>query len=437
MSGKNEITRLKPAGGFSIEAECTRTQDILSRLAQRASAVSNPEFYRECVRDLAAYFDVRIVTVSLFADVTHTRMRTFLYWVDGEFREPIEYSLSGTPCQTVLDSRQQYVPDRVASLYPRDAYLSEMGLVSYFGVPLGEPYSNGPGLISVMGSKPMNLSEDQQSVLRVFATRIAAELIWQRRPEQQDRQDLEQEVAVLSKDLGIAYSELSGLYDVINHDLRVPLRSVCGFSEAVLQELGEADENSLVVNYCQRIHKASLRMDQQIDALAHLRRVSSTQIMRTPVNLSRLVEEVVTSTRESWRYEHEVHCVVESGLRVDADRYLLKELITQLIDNAWKFTAGTRNPRVQIYREMQGGEEVFVIEDNGVGFDMRYANKLFALFHKLHHDIAYEGNGIGLALAHRVVRRHGGNIWAQSRIGEGSRFCFTLPPERVRDPLDT
>jgi signal transduction histidine kinase len=112
-----------------------------------------------------------------------------------------------------------------------------------------------------------------------------------------------------------------------------------------------------------------------------------------------------------------------------ADRYMLKEMLLQLVDNAWKFTARVAQPRVRLYREFQAGEAVYVVEDNGMGFDMRYANKLFTLFHKLHHDTGYEGSGVGLALVQRVVRRHGGKIWAESILGQGSRFCFTLPGE--------
>ncbi|MFN2337797.1 MAG: ATP-binding protein, partial [Gammaproteobacteria bacterium] len=408
-------------------AEHTRTQEVLSRLGQRVSAQLDPEFYQNCVRDLAAYYGARIVAISLFADTARTRMRTLLCWQDGEFQENVEYSLSGTPCQTVLDARQQYVPEKVQSLYPRDEYLAVKDIESYFGVPLGEPYSNGPGLISILDTKPMCLSMEQQSVLRVYATRIAREMAWKRPGEQSNQEALEQEIAQLGADLGVAYRELNGIYDVINHDLRAPLRSVCGFSAAVLEEIKELDQGSLVADYCHRIHKAGQRMQQQIDDLGHLRSVSSSEIMISPVNLSRLMEEVVTSMRESWRYEHEVYCDIEVDLRVLADRYMFKEMLMQLVDNAWKFTARVENPRVRLYREVQGSETVFVLEDNGIGFDMRYANKLFTLFHKLHCDVGFEGSGIGLALVQRVIHRHGGKIWADSVLGQGSRFCFTLP----------
>ena len=425
MNGNQDISQLDPARA-GVAAH-TRTQNVLSRLAQRVSAQLDPEFYRGCVRDLATYYGARIVTISLFADAARSRMRTQLYWLDNDFRDNVEYALSGTPCQTVLDARQQYVPENVQALYPRDEYLVAMDIESYFGVPLGEPFSDGPGLISILDTRPMRLSVDEQSVLRVFATRIARELALKPLGEQLSQEELEREVAQLGADLGVAYRELNGLYDVISHDLRAPLRSVCGFSEAVLEDIMGREPDSLVVDYCRRIHKAGHRMQQQIEDLGHLRSVSSTGIMRSPVNLSRLMEEVVTSMRESWRYEHEVFCDIEADLRVDADRYMLKEMIAQLVDNAWKFTARVVNPRVRLYREYQDGEEVFVVEDNGIGFDMRYTNKLFALFHKLHHDAAYEGSGIGLVLVQRVIRRHGGKIWAESVLGEGSRFFFTLP----------
>jgi hypothetical protein len=125
-----------------------------------------------------------------------------LCWQDGEFQDNVEYSLSGTPCQTVLDARQQYVPEKVQILYPRDEYLAVKGVESYFGVPLGEPYSNGPGLISILDTRPMSLSMEQQSVLRVFATRIARELAWKRPGEQPARRSWNGDRAA-GTDLGV------------------------------------------------------------------------------------------------------------------------------------------------------------------------------------------------------------------------------------------
>lgn len=426
MDTVKELHQLHTAGPFADAAESKRTSGILARLAQRASAIANDDFYNECVRDLAQYYDVRYVSIGLFSDADRASIRSLACWADGgPSPQPLCYSLAGTPCQTVLDSRQLYVPEKVTALYPHTKLLPQLGVQSYFGVPLGEPHSDGPGLLTIMDDKPLDLSDDQQAVLRVFATRIAAELMWQQRPEYQSRMGLEHEVVELRKELGVAYSELNGLFDAVSHDLRAPLRAMSGFSDALLEDVGVAlDEQAL--SYCRRIHNASRRLETQIDALTNLRRVSTNQLTLTPVDLSHMAHEVVDDIRGSEHYAHEVQCTIESGIRVTADRYLLKELLMELLDNAWQFTAEADAPSVQLFLEHRNDEDVLVVQDNGAGFDMRYAHKLFLLFNKLHADTEYTGQGVGLALAYRVVHRHGGQIWADSDPGKGARFYFTL-----------
>ena len=422
------LEHLVTQGPFSLAAEYNRTNNLLSRLAQRGCAAAHPRFFAECVQDLALYYDVRYVVIGLLADESGRAIRSLVLWDEGLSDQGIEYTLADTPCQTALDNRQCYLAEKASALYPRNRLLIELGVESYFGLPLPHTAGGDHGVIAVMGCSPMSMTEDQQSVLRVFASRIASELSWKRSVEGQDQSVLDRELCLANKDLGVAYSELNALYDVINHDLRGPLRTIRGFSDAVVHELDSPQQSKdLIRDYCQRIHNAGTRMDDQIEVISMLRNMATRQLSRTPLNLSMLADEVSKGIEESMRFHHRLRVEIEPELRVEGDRYLLKEMLYQLFVNAWKYTESVSDAHVRLYRDIQNDIPVYVIQDNGIGFDMRSAEKLFTLFHKLHHEAKSDGNGVGLAIAHRIVRRHNGAIWADAEPGKGARFFFTLP----------
>ena len=227
-----------------------------------------------------------------------------------------------------------------------------------------------------------------------------------------------------AQELETANRELESFSYSVSHDLRAPLRSIDGFSLALLEDyspvLDEAGRRHL-----ERVRRATQTMGVLIDDLLKLARVARAEIRQDEVDLSALAEEVAEDLHER-QPEHPVEFVTGAGLRGRGDSRLLKVLLENLLGNAWKFTSKQPRARIEFGREGNGNGSPFFVRDDGAGFDMAYASKLFGAFQRLHSVAEFPGTGIGLATCARIVHRHGGNIWADSQPGQGATFFFTL-----------
>ncbi len=247
--------------------------------------------------------------------------------------------------------------------------------------------------------------------------RSAAEL-------QAHQANLEQLVAERTAQIAAANVELEAFAYSVSHDLRTPLRGIDGFARALAEDYGDRlDANGH--DYLQRIRRASQRLGRMIDDLLAYSGVSRREMATGSVDLSALAREVVEELR---RGEPERGCEVsiEPGCRAEGDETLLRILLQNLLGNAWKFTAGTPAARIGFGRSEEDGEPGFCVSDNGVGFDMKYAERLFQPFQRLHRLEEFEGSGVGLASAERIIGRHGGRIRIASAPGEGTRVVFVL-----------
>jgi light-regulated signal transduction histidine kinase (bacteriophytochrome) len=166
-------------------------------------------------------------------------------------------------------------------------------------------------------------------------------------------------------------------------------------------------------------------MAELIEDLLSLSRVSTSELRRQPVDLARMAQGIVDELRAA-NASRQVEVRITGDLATEGDPGLLRVLIQNLLDNAWKFTRNEQQASIEIGRQMRDGEVVFHVRDNGVGFDMAYAGKLFGVFQRLHAQKDFEGSGVGLATAQRIVRRHGGRIWGEAEVGKGAGFYFTL-----------
>jgi light-regulated signal transduction histidine kinase (bacteriophytochrome) len=237
--------------------------------------------------------------------------------------------------------------------------------------------------------------------------------------------ELEQRVAGRTRQLEAANKELEAFSYSVSHDLRAPLRGIDGFSQMLLKKYaGQLDATGS--DYLQRIRHASLRMGELIDDLLQLSRVGRSQVKPETVNLGRLARSIVAAFQER-EPERKVVTEVQDDIEVSADPHLLKIMLENLLGNAWKFTAKQEQAIIRIGTSVQDGELVVFFKDNGVGFDMKYAHKLFGAFQRLHGATEFEGSGIGLATAQRIVNLHGGRIWADAAVGKGATFYFSLP----------
>ena len=208
----------------------------------------------------------------------------------------------------------------------------------------------------------------------------------------------------------------------VAHDLQAPLRAIAGFGRMVLEESAAA-LGTRALSYLQRISSAATRMSDLIEGLLSLARLSRSEIRRVEVDLTALAEEVVAGLRAAER-GREVEVRIQPNLRVRGDPRLLRQLLENLIGNAWKFTAQTTGARIDLGEV--AGSGVLVVRDNGAGFDEAYADKLFVPFQRLHRETEFPGTGIGLATVQRIVERHGGRIWAEGKVGQGAAFFFSL-----------
>lgn len=232
--------------------------------------------------------------------------------------------------------------------------------------------------------------------------------------------ELERRVEERTARLAEANDELAGILHTLAHELRTPLRSIHGFAELLAEDFGERLEED-GRDYLERMLGASERLEEVFDGLQTLARVGRVNTQPALIDLSALVSEVAAEQR-ALSPDHPVKVEVQPGLRVRADRRLIREALTQLVANAFKFTRGVEAPRLLIGREGQA----FYVRDTGIGFDMAFADHLFKPFQHLHNDPSLEGTGIGLAIAWRIVRRHEGRMWAEGQAGVGATFYFTL-----------
>lgn len=236
--------------------------------------------------------------------------------------------------------------------------------------------------------------------------------------------ELEQRVRERTLQLETANKELESFSYSVSHDLRAPLRGIDGWSQALLEDCRD-QLNEQGRQYLDRVRSETQRMGNLIDDLLQLSRVSRAEMLQEPVDLSALARKVVARLHEA-QPRHQVESVVAPGLTVGGDARLLEIVLTNLLDNAFKFTAPRSPARIEFGATEQNGRQVFFVRDNGVGFDMAYVHKLFGAFQRLHHASEFPGTGIGLATVQRIIHRHGGRTWAESKLNEGATFYFTL-----------
>lgn len=236
--------------------------------------------------------------------------------------------------------------------------------------------------------------------------------------------ELENRVRARTAELAAANKELESFSYSVSHDLSAPLRGIDGFSRMLVEDFAPLLPE-VGRSYITRIRAATHRMQQLIDDLLRLSRVTRDKLKRGPVNLSLLAEEVLDELRSA-HPERVVTTRVEPNLMITADRNLLRIAMSNLLRNAWKFSSRNASATIEFGVLRNSDQTVYFVQDDGAGFDMRYAGRLFGAFHRLHRASEFEGTGIGLAIVSRILLRHGGRIWAEAEIDKGATFFFTL-----------
>lgn len=259
--------------------------------------------------------------------------------------------------------------------------------------------------------------------LKDTTKQLENEIIEHKKAEKKIR-DLNENLKKRTVELETINKELESFSYSVSHDLRAPLRSIDGFSQAILEDYdNNLDEKGK--EYLSRVRIASQRMAHLIDDLLNLSRLSRSQMHYADVNLSEIAHNIKNELKYVWP-QRKVKFEIEDGIIVKGDAKLLRAMLENLLNNAWKFTSKCKNAEIRVGTMDYNGQTAYFIRDNGAGFSMEYADKLFNPFQRLHSTEQYPGNGIGLATVQRIIYRHGGQIWAKGKVNEGATFYFTL-----------
>jgi PAS domain S-box-containing protein len=332
--------------------------------------------------------------------------------VNGQLERMFGYhreELLGKPIEVL-------VPDRFRAGHARHRD-------GYFREPRTRPMGAGLELFGRRkdGSEfPVEISLSPMQTEEGTLVTAAIRDITERKRVEVERRKAEEAILKLNKELeAFSYS--------VSHDLRAPLRAIDGFSQVLLEDYAQKlDEQGRA--HLGRIRKASQRMAQLIDDLLALSRINRTELRHAPVDLSAIAREVAAELGER-EPARGIAWEIAPGLVAHGDPHLLRIALGNLLENAWKFTRGRPRASIALGARDGGGERVFFVRDDGVGFDMAYASKLFSPFQRLHPQAEFEGTGIGLVTVQRIVHRHGGRIWAESAVGQGATFLFTIGGE--------
>jgi DNA-binding response OmpR family regulator/anti-sigma regulatory factor (Ser/Thr protein kinase) len=240
--------------------------------------------------------------------------------------------------------------------------------------------------------------------------------------------DLAETRATFAQELEEKNQELEAFSYSISHDLRAPLRAIDGFSKILIDKYGTkmGSEATECFNY---MRAGAQRMSDLIDNLLNLSKIGRVSLIKQPVDMTALALEVMNELQRN-EPKRQIHVDLAEALTTNADAGLLKIVLTNLLGNAWKYSSKQPDACISFAQVSKGNETAFCVRDNGTGFDMAYVDKLFIPFQRLHDDSEFEGTGIGLATVQRIIKRHGGRIWAEAAVGEGAAFFFTLGSQR-------
>ncbi|MFH1228604.1 MAG: ATP-binding protein [Planctomycetota bacterium] len=322
------------------------------------------------------------------------------------------------------DTIDEFMKSSVAGLYvdPADRKvfsdrLSAEGNV--FGAELRLKRKDGT---PIWGAVSARICRNEKGEIEFFDGMI--EDITRRKISEELLSSANEELRRKTIDLANINRELESFNYSVSHDLRAPLRSIDGFSQILLEDYG-AKLDDEAKNYLNRVRAASNKMAELIDDMLNLSRISRSVFKKEKVDLSALAQSIIEEHKNA-EPQRRVEAVITPEMVVDGDSHLLKIAFNNLIGNAWKFTGKQDLARIEMGFIEKDGAPVYFIRDNGVGYEMKYADKLFGAFQRLHAASDFPGTGIGLAIVQRVIHRHGGKIWTESAVGKGAAFYFTL-----------
>ncbi len=405
--------------------EHARLHTALRLLARLGPAQDATEFSRRCVGALAQAVGAQSALIAMRDEHTAT-LRSLAVWSGEGLTADFTCLLTDAPIAQ-LDAHRELNVRAAGDRFPNYPAFGGRSADGYHGLGIVDTDSRLIGIVEVWSADALEIGAESRQILEVFANRIGAE--FQRAVAleglRQLTATLEARVSSRTAELAELNQQLEAFAYTVSHDLRAPVRAVNSFSALLLEgHEGALDEEAR--HFLCRIRTAGAHMNELIDGLLLLASASHQSLSRERIDLCALADEAIRSLQER-DPQRQVDLVFCPEAWVDGDRRLLSVAMTNLLENAWKYSSRTAAARIEfgIHRAKEG--TAFFVRDNGVGFDMKYTERLFEPFHRLHSPKEFPGSGIGLATVARVLQRHGGRIWAQSAPGEGATFFFTVP----------
>jgi PAS domain S-box-containing protein len=408
-------------------SEHKRTERLLIDIGRSISSEMGEAFFRQLILRLCSHLeaDYAFIGEIVHPDGACVRTRTFV--ADGKEATNFEYELKHSACMNAVNAGAAVAyPDHAADRFPDDARLRRLAVQGYIGVPLTAADGSRLGVLAIMSRRPIRKVQLWSSILEIFATRAIAE-IERTRAEAQLRQlnaGLEDRVRRRTLALDLANQELESFSYMVSHDLRAPLRAISGYAELLRSDHSSAIDSE-GREFLQRIKANAARMNELIVKLLEMSRAARGELKAAPVNMRELVDAVLVERRELLDKGAEIS--IGNLPDVPGDCALLRQVWQNLIENAFKYSRYATPAQITIGGSLANGKVEYFVRDNGIGFDMGCANKLFGAFQRLHSAGEFEGTGVGLAIVKRIVQRHGGGVDAEGAVGRGVVFRFTLP----------
>lgn len=424
------------------EQERQQREDTLCRYAARLQRLHtidtaildarSPETVaRIALRQLRELLDCQRASIVLLDEVAGVLSTLATDVADGDIldhdrRMPLDET--GWALIQVFRQGSPHIVEDLAALprrNPGEEQLFAAGFHSYFAVPM--PFKDQLiGTVNLSSKRVRTFTQEQIDIVQEVAVTLAIAIQQARLREQIQRQsaELEQRVADRTAQLEAANHELEAFSYSVSHDLRAPLRHINMFGQALAEDYAHLlDDHGK--EYISTIQSSTKKMAQLIEDLLKLSRITRHTFQEKAVNLSQIVQALVADLHHD-HPERAVTWHIQECLIVSGDSHLLTIALQNLLDNAWKFSSKTPAPEIEFGTAERDGKRFYVVRDNGAGFDMKRAGKLFGAFQRLHKSDEFPGTGIGLSIVQRIIHRHGGEIWAESLPGQGATFYFSL-----------
>ena len=385
----------------------TLEQRVQQRTAELTQALEHAETAQARFQGLLETAPDGVVIVDAHGVITLVNHQTEL--LSGYLRD----ELLGQPVETLIPARYHDIHLQHRADFMADPRTRPMGV----GLELFLRRNDGVEV-------PVEISLGPFQTAGGMLVTASVRDISARKRAQAEITRLNEELQRTVEGLVAANKELEAFSYSVSHDLRAPLRSIDGFSRVLAEQYPDRlDERGR--DYLQRVRAAAQRMGRLIDDMLKLSRLGRVEMRREPVNMSEMAAAIIEELRQR-EPERQVAVTITPDLWVNGDANMLGILLDNLLGNAWKFTGKQPAARIEFATVTRDGERVFYVRDNGAGFDMTYAHKLFSPFQRLHSEEEFPGTGIGLAIAQRIVARHGGRAWAEGAEGQGATIYFTL-----------